>query len=942
MKISLGAILLAFSFLSASGAPAAFPAGTAHLLVDANPGPPDLTRDLGYNPPTRFTELAGRAVFLVDSFDPIGEYRPVAGPPVELWASDGTAPGTELLATFCVDGIESCHLPPRLLGRAGGVAFLEIPELGFGSFHRELWRTDGTREGTFRLPSELCPNDASTGATEVVTGGSLYYAGFDSRGCEPWVSDGTPAGTVQVADLQSGELEESLPQSFAALGGRAYFTTEVGGGLWSTDGTPGGTRLVHSFPEIELLTAAGHRLFFVVPAFGTITLWTSDGTAAGTVPLHSYPNPTCHDCDPVTSFLKPDGGGVLFLAGDGRHSPQVWRSDGTPEGTRLVAALRSGDTLGVDGLEPAADLVDLGPALLFPVRRNALVQLWSSRPPGARAVRLTGCPEGCPSVTSRLQPVPGRVLAVFAAEGARDGEELWASDGSAAGTRPVRKVCSGPCTSSPQGFMAVGGAVYFSTADAGGVALWRTDGTPAGTVQLGRASLPPDAGGIALDGRVLLGTTVGARTSELWTTLGTAATTERVKTFSRLPTPSSDPRFASLGWQVVFTTQTGTLWASDGASVRRLLDRPASALPPIAAGNLAFTFSGSDTEEGVLNATLLRTDGTPQGTQGIHDFGSDSFVLMPFAFGGRLVFFRCDTVTVPQTNLAACDLWASDGTAAGTAPFASLPPVEFFNNPRLPPVVAGSHFYFYAVTAGATVLYRSDGTTAGTQPLASFDAFGRPLLEVVEAGGAVYTASGGALDRLAATGEPDFAFGQTVSGLQELNGRLLFFGASFESPPRTGLWSTDGTEAGTVLLSPVLEQDLTLDLGVFGPPQWTRLGSRLLFRGWDPAHGFELWATDGTPGGTVLVRDIAPGTGSSFPDFLTPVGSEVWFAANDGVHGDELWSSDGTPGGTRLRADLAPGPVSSSPQWLTLAGANLFFSADLALTGREPWVLPLQ
>jgi ELWxxDGT repeat protein len=96
-----------------------------------------------------------------------------------------------------------------------------------------------------------------------------------------------------------------------------------------------------------------------------------------------------------------------------------------------------------------------------------------------------------------------------------------------------------------------------------------------------------------------------------------------------------------------------------------------------------------------------------------------------------------------------------------------------------------------------------------------------------------------------------------------------------------------------VLLSPVLEHTLALDLD-FGPPQWTRLGSRLLFRGWDPDHGFELWATDGTPGGTVLVRDIAPGPGSS------------------------------------------------SPQWLTLAGASLFFSADFALTGREPWVLPLQ
>ena len=377
--------------------------------------------------------------------------------------------------------------------------------------------------------------------------------------------------------------------------------------------------------------------------------------------------------------------------------------------------------------------------------------------------------------------------------------------------------------------------------------------------------------------------------------------------------------------------------------------------------------SGVYLSDGVVNIALLRykteemAGHRGRGFVGVHHFG---FVVEDVAAAreqveaagakhwmgepregggfGIAVKMRVEDKSLPQSDLAPCDLWASDGTAAGTVPFASLPPVEFFSNPRLTPVVAGSHFYFFAVMPGETVLYRSDGTTAGTQPLGSFDASSYPLPEVAEAGGAVYVSTDGVLRRLAASGEPDLVLGQSVTGLRELNGRLLFFGASFESPPRTGLWSTDGTEAGTVLLSPVLEQTLELVLGIYGSPQWTRLGSRLLFRGWDPAHGFELWATDGTPGGTVLVRDIAPGTGSSFPDFLTPVGSEVWFAANDGVHGDELWSSDGTPGGTRLRADLVPGPGSSSPQWLTLAGANLFFSADLALTGREPWVLPLQ
>ena len=52
--------------------------------------------------------------------------------------------------------------------------------------------------------------------------------------------------------------------------------------------------------------------------------------------------------------------------------------------------------------------------------------------------------------------------------------------------------------------------------------------------------------------------------------------------------------------------------------------------------------------------------------------------------------------------------------------------------------------------------------------------------------------------------------------------------------------------------------------------------------------------------------------------------------------------TDGTPAGTRLAVELAPGPFSLVPDGLTLGGGNLFFSADAPFTGREPWVLPLQ
>ncbi len=117
------------------------------------------------------------------------------------------------------------------------------------------------------------------------------------------------------------------------------------------------------------------------------------------------------------------------------------------------------------------------------------------------------------------------------------------------------------------------------------------------------------------------------------------------------------------------------------------------------------------------------------------------------------------------------------------------------------------------------------------------------------------------------------------------------------------------------------------------------LGSIALFAADDGVHGEELWRTDGTAAGTVMVRDLFPGAYPSSPRELVRVGDYVFFSAESADAGRELWVSNGYSGATRKVADLVPGAGSSVPQELAAIRDELWFSAWTPAFGREPWRL---
>src|SRR6266481_1927413 len=65
-------------------------------------------------------------------------------------------------------------------------------------------------------------------------------------------------------------------------------------------------------------------------------------------------------------------------------------------------------------------------------------------------------------------------------------------------------------------------------------------------------------------------------------------------------------------------------------------------------------------------------------------------------------------------------------------------------------------------------------------------------------------------------------------------------------------------------LTPAILRDINSNAAGSNPSQLTVVGSAVFFTAFDGVHGFELWKSNGTPGGTLLVKDIRPGAAGAF------------------------------------------------------------------------------
>lgn len=882
--------------------------------------------------------------------------------------------------------------------------------------------------------------------------GRAVLAAADARhGREPWVTDGTAAGTFRLADLVPGPDGSLFDLPFAATAGARVVFVARGAesssdqGLWSTDGTRDGTlRLVHGLAGVDhavsLAQAGDGRAFLLArDVDGRPGLWVTDGTPAGTRRL---PHPGLRDALPgeIVGHL---GSRALYIAGTGVGGAQeLWSSDGTPAGTRRL--------LPGTGPGPAylGTPVDLHVAVLGGGAAVVVQELGPGNGSGTAATavwRTDGTPEGTRRtlvLEERLSPgsVVGGPRAAFVTTPYLGPSHLWISDGTAAGTRRVAEHALGVW---PERW--VGETFFHAVATESGDELWAVDAEAAGARRLALLPGAGTRGSAPLRGGLALVVRAGVR-DEMWWSDGTPPGTGPVA-----PIPGDlgsgelvgPLRPGTADEVLLLSTDTDEGWdlhAVDGpAAGLRLVAAFVAAQPRISryrpqleVGD-GLLFPGDD---GVHGGELWLTDGTAPGTRMVDDLalpeaGADSWPQGLLRHDGELWFTARDA--------DGWGLWRTDGTAGATVlehrlPFQPEPHYDpYYEGPR-PLIFVGEQLFLIVPTAepwrvdlkvadlGAGQLrHLGRFETLGEDPVPAA-ALGDELLwapmpgqRLVVSDGTVHGTrtlplrSEGGPARIAALGDGTALvkahqvapIGPTVNhGLWRTDGTLagsrlilaeegachagdltpasggvVYFSCGGAATPEglAGLWRTDGTPSGTVAVRPFDERQV---LGLTDAPRglfftlggpggvelwllprdggdarpllgrttegqalrfidWTAaFGDGVLFSAFDDLHGLEPWVSDGTVEGTARLGDLERGAGGSLPQRPAVAAGQAFFAA-----AGRLWRTDGTPGGTF--AVFGDGEGSVATGGMESVGGWLVFAARTLELGREPWVLDL-
>ncbi|QGJ68787.1 Hypothetical protein PBC10988_4490 [Planctomycetales bacterium 10988] len=802
-----------------------------HLLA-AEPFLIDINQTGNPSDPSGFTEVNDTAFFVAND----GSYGR------ELWMSDGSSAGTQLIKNIRAFGVSSS---PKFLTNVADTLFFIAND---GRNGEELWRSDGSSEGT-QLVKDIRPGSRSSQLFELTeVNGTLFFRANDgSNGIELWKSDGTSAGTQLVKDITPGS-GHSLPSQLTNINGTLFFEATDEFDLWMSDGTSSGTVRVKDIHyqystsyRLESLTNVNGVLFFSAETQGEgRELWRSNGTSDGTYLLKDIR--TGYESSNPNGLTNVNGT-LFFRASDQAHGSELWMSDGTNAGTLFVQDIPSSN------LSSHPQYLTAVNGSLFFIVNNGLngIELWKSdgTSSGTQFVKDFLSSDGS-SLPKHLTNVNGTLF--FQANNGSEGTELWMSNGTSGGTQLVRDILTGGFSSSPQYLTNINGTLFFQANDGShGVELWKSNGTFLGTLLVNNINPVPTSSSpgdlVNLNGTLFFRASDQAHGSELWKSDGTTLGTQLVKDIQP-STQSSSPRYlVNVNGTLFFTANDGLhgyeLWMSDGTSegtqlVRDIHPGPNNSFPSFLTNfHGLLYFSANDGSHGY---ELWRSNGTTFNTQLVNNLRSGSEGSYP----AWLVNVN-DTLYFSANNgYSGTELWRLIGTT-GSVRIKDIFPGSGSSYPGELTNFNGILLFRANDGVHGNELWRSEGTSSTTYQLIDL--------------------------------EPGIA-SSTPALLTKVKD-VLFFSA-YPTSDRS-LWKTDGTSLGTEKLRNSRSWELSEannTLYFHSPISHSAVG---LFKSSQPFTTTEL------------AFENVEGTFSSLPRYMTNVNGTLFFSGFNQDSDNELW-----------------------------------------------------
>ncbi|MCB0700100.1 MAG: T9SS type A sorting domain-containing protein [Chitinophagales bacterium] len=348
-----------------------------------------------------------------------------------------------------------------------------------GIHGREPWICDGTQAGT-KIIKDINPGTTgSLGGLIAANNGKVYFTATDYSsspfpGSEPWVTDGTATGTQMIKDIYTGTKSSiSFPEKFTSSAGNVYFFADDGTHgkeLWVTDGTANGTYMVKDInPGTGHSTPGGFIEYNSKTYFGAydsthgVELWVTDGTTNGTQLLIDL-EPGRFSSNISNLFVYNN---KLYFSAISGSGTGIYESDGTVNGTKFVTAGYWND-----------EIVQFNGKLYIGAGE---LYSFDGTPTGFQLIKDINPATNQYSSPSQLTVVGNQLF--FTADDGVHNEELWVSDGTTNGTHLVKNISTHPVAgSTPLDLIAYANKLFFIARDTNmDYELYVSDGTVNGT-----------------------------------------------------------------------------------------------------------------------------------------------------------------------------------------------------------------------------------------------------------------------------------------------------------------------------------------------------------------------------------------------------------------------------------------------------------------------------